>query len=47
MVPYFGMSTFPYIPVLGSKDHYLAGLDQQDLSLIFSLNDLGHILCFH
>ena len=29
MVFYFGMSPFPYIPVLGSEDHCLAGLSQQ------------------
>ena len=32
---YFGMSSFPYSPVLGSKDDHLAGLEQQDAGLIF------------
>ena len=45
---HFGMLPLPDIPVLGSKDDHLVGLEQQDAGLIFfSLNGQGHILCLY
>ena len=39
------MCPLPDIPVLGSKDHHLAGLEQQDAGLIFFHLMAGGISC--
>ena len=45
-VSFFGMSSFPLLPVLEPKDHFLAELECRH-HFIFCFNDLRRISCFY